>query len=143
MWLLTLFLVLLSQFEDSPLLDSGDHWIYQQSTGDLVRGGRFVSSGYSGSGDGINNPVKEAVPDIGPIPRGEWNIGKAFDHATKGTIVMRLTPKGHKAHGRTGFLIHGDNAKRNRSASNGCIILSKDARDAIAKSHIDRLVVIE
>ena len=29
---------------------------------------------YSGHGDGLNNPLLEAVADVGPIPEGKWFI---------------------------------------------------------------------
>ena len=47
---------------------------------------------------------------------------------------MRLEPRGHNAHGRDGFLIHGDNPALNGSASEGCIILGKPLRELIAAS---------
>lgn len=34
--------------------------------------------------------------------------------------------------GRSGFFIHGDNRYGNRTASHGCIILPRKARDEIA-----------
>ena len=42
------------------------------------------------------------------------------------------------AHGRSGFLIHGDNSKGDKSASEGCIILGPDVRKAIADSGLYR-----
>ncbi len=48
---------------------------------------------------------------VGPLPRGEWSIGKAFKHDKLGPVAMRLTPVGHKAHGRDSFLIQGENDK--------------------------------
>jgi hypothetical protein len=90
---------------------------------------------------GGNDHEKESVRDVGPIPCGEWTIGDEFKHETKGPIVMRLTPVGHKAHGRDGFLIHGDNSKMDRSASNGCIILSRELRERISKSGAKKLIV--
>ena len=103
-------------------------WSYLQSTGELLLDGKHVGKGYSGKGEGLNNPAKEDVENLGPIPRGEWSIGPHFKHETKGPVVMRLTPIGHKAHDRSGFLIHGDNDKMNHTASNGCIILPAELR---------------
>lgn len=121
--------------------DGGIVWAYKQTTGELLFNGKVVAKGYSGHGEGLNNPEKESVRDVGPIPRGEWNMGDAFKHETKGPLVIRLSPAGHKAHGRDGFLIHGDNSKMDRSASNGCIILAKEVREKIAKSGAKKLVV--
>lgn len=120
-----------------------DEWVYEQSTGRILLAGERIGIGYSGHGEGLDNPDEESKADIGPIPRGSWMIGEPFKHETKGPIVMRLTPVGHKAYGREGFLIHGDNAKMNKSASNGCIVLSADLRMSIATSKVKRLVVIK
>jgi hypothetical protein len=42
-------------------------------------------------------------------------------------------------YGRSGFLIHGDNSKRDNSASQGCIIVGPDARNKISIG--DKIVV--
>ena len=118
-------------------------WTYKQSTGELFREVKLVGKGYSGHGKGVNNPDFEDKRDVGPIPRGEWSIGDAFKHDKLGPVAMRLTPVGHKAHGRDSFLIHGDNNKGDRSASNGCIILSRDLREQISKGGIKRLMVVK
>ena len=118
-----------------------DAWGYKQSSGQLSLKGKVEGDGYSGKGEGLNNPDKEDVRDVGPIPRGEWSIGDPYDDKKKGPIVLPLTPVGHDAHKRTGFLIHGDNKEMNKSASNGCIILSKALREKIAKSGVKKLTV--
>lgn len=103
--------------------------------------GKVEGTGYSGKGEGVDNPDKEDVPNVGPIPRGEWSIGDPYDDKKKGPVVLPLKPVGHDAHKRTGFLIHGDNKEMNKTASNGCIILSKVLRERIAKSGVKKLVV--
>lgn len=118
-----------------------DVWVYKQNTGDLSLNGKVVGKGYSGNGKGINNSELEKEKDTGPIPRGEYAISDAFRHETKGPITMRLTPVGHKAQGRTGFMIHGDNSKADKSASNGCIILGPELRTMISTSQFKRLMV--
>ncbi len=116
-------------------------WTYQQSTGNLSFDGQLVGSGYSGAGTslaaGRNNPDLENVPNIGPIPRGLWLIGPSFSHPTKGPVCMNLSPVGHNALGRSGFMIHGNNTTND--ASEGCIILGPGLREQIANS-IDRLL---
>src|SRR5580704_5305736 len=107
-------------------------WIYSQSTGRLTRDGQFVATGYSGKGAGRNNPAEQAVPDVGPIPQGRYRIGPQFHAPVQGPCAMRLTPEGHNALGRTGFMIHGDNAAHD--ASIGCIILPPEIRQEIAAS---------
>jgi hypothetical protein len=111
-------------------------WTYHQLSGALEHNNEAVGTGYSGAGttmtaaNGRNNPALEAVHNVGPIPVGRYQIGKSFEHPHKGPVVMPLTPVGHNALGRSGFLIHGDNAQNN--ASEGCIILRRNFRDAIA-----------
>jgi hypothetical protein len=119
-----------------------DTWIYEQSTGKLLLSGKVIAEGYAGHGKGLNNPDAERERNVGPVPRGEYAIGEAFKHPTIGPVVMRLTPVGHTAHGRSGFLIHGDNRKMDRSASRGCIILPPAVRRQIAASQVKRLLVV-
>ena len=111
-------------------------WRYDQSTGDLTHDGAFVGTGYSGAGrtlaEGRNNPAMEAEKKKGPIPAGDWTIGAARKSDHTGPVSMDLTPVGHDAHGRTEFMIHGNNTADN--ASEGCIIMARGIRDEIAAS---------
>jgi lipoprotein-anchoring transpeptidase ErfK/SrfK len=130
-------------------------WEYHQKTGVLSHNGHDVyRHGYSGLGMGKNNPAKESIHGMGPIPRGRYTIGKPYDdlsqkdsvsqkvtHHGLGPHVMHLTPVGHTAHGRTLFRIHGDN--KTHTASHGCIILPPTIRDAISKSKDTDLFVKE
>lgn len=127
----------------SAQVAAADQWVYKQSTGELLLGDKVVGKGYSGNGEGLNHPDKESVRDVGPIPAGNWSVSDSFTHKTKGPVVMRLTPDGHSAQGRDGFLIHGDNSKMDQSASNGCIVLTKSLRQKIADSGIKKLVVVK
>jgi|SRR5438067_6173148 len=107
-------------------------WQYSQRTGNLYRDTVWVGAGYSGAGWGRNNPELEEVRNLGPIPRGRYRIGAAHDTADHGPHVMALAPVLHNAHGRTGFLIHGDNSTH--TASQGCIILGPHIRSQISES---------
>lgn len=110
-------------------------WTYAQSAGEMQRDGEFICVGYSGFGAGKNNPDMESVANVGPIPRGRYQIGSPFDSETHGPVVMRLTPcDGTETFGRDGFLIHGDSVSRPGGASHGCIILPRPERLAIAGS---------
>jgi Protein of unknown function (DUF2778) len=103
--------------------------IYNQSGFLTVGGVEFTA--YSGHGEGLNNPALEAVHNIGPIPRGPWEVVEWLDnYENKGSCVARLAPVGHDAHGRSGFLCHGDNPEQNHTASDGCIVAAHDARQA-------------
>jgi hypothetical protein len=60
-----------------------------------------------------------------------------------GNYHIGLTPDpGNDMHGRSGFYIHGDNGKGDRSASEGCIILPRAVRERIHDSGDTRLHVI-
>lgn len=119
-------------------------WTYNSKTGQLKDGdGNLVGTGYSGHGEGVNNPDLEAQPDVGPIPRGTYTIGDFFDDPEKGPIVAHLTPwAGINVFGRSGFMLHGDNPDGNESASLGCIIMPRDARLSVKNSGATILLVV-
>lgn len=120
---------------------SGLDWVYSQSSGTMYYspgGGvayQAVGTGYAGMGPGYNNPSMENVPFQGPIPGGEWQIGPAYQHPSKGPLTMNIDPTGNTAtHGRTDFRIHGDNSCMCRTASEGCIVLGPSVRKTIAQT---------
>ena len=118
-------------------------WIYEQSTGRLYHNGAFVERGYSGSGSGKNNPAMEGTSNVGPIPRGDYQIGAPFTHPHAGAHTMRLTPVNSTyTYGRNGFMIHGDSRAHPGHASNGCVIEGRLTRDKIWNSgdHILKVV---
>lgn len=119
-------------------------WTYSQSRGNIIANGFTEGIGYSGHGVGLNNGALEAEACIGPIPKGRWHIAEWFDnYKDKGPIVARLEPVGHDAHGRSGFLIHGDNAAMNYTASDGCIIANRNVRTNWRASNDKDIEVIE
>jgi hypothetical protein len=104
---------------------------YRQQTGQMV-GFEFGAQGYSGNGKGLNNPAMQDVHGVGPLPQGDYTIEPPHDDAKVGPFAMRLVPAAtNTMFGRGDFLIHGDNAQENHTASEGCIIMSRDARVAI------------
>ncbi len=117
-------------------------WSYAQSTGELLHDDVFEGTGYSGTGEGRNNPSMQDVHGIGPIPVGTYIIGAAYDDVGGlGPCVMHLDPaEGTNTFGRSLFRIHGDNARHD--ASHGCIILGPQIRKMIAVSSDKRLTVI-
>lgn len=111
-------------------------WTYSQSTGELRRSGILVGTGYSGAGanaaSGRNNPSMENIPNHGPIPTGQYQISAAYNHPQKGPMSMTITPVGHNALGRSGFMIHGNTHRttpRKVASSWGrrCVIRSRQA----------------
>lgn len=135
-------------------------WIFQQSTGDFglgqvqdVNNEYFVAvayvleRGYSGRGVHLNRPDAQQLVGQGPIPRGTWIIQKARYHDRLGPVSIPLAPlDGRDTFGRSGFYIHGDNRRGDKSASSGCIILSRAMRDMIVSVHASsptrRLMVV-
>jgi hypothetical protein len=115
-------------------------WTYRQIDGELMHNDEFIGTGYSGRDEGRDNPDMEAVPNVGPIPRGRYSIGPSHTSDRTGPITMDLEPIGHDACGRSDFRIHGDNT--NHDASHGCIILGRPIRNEIAASGDTELEVI-
>lgn len=120
-------------------------WTYEQASGRLLSAdGTQAGTGYSGIGSGLNNPDEQNVVDVGPLPQGQYTIGPPYDDpGGKGPVVMALTPDpSNVMFGRSGFLIHGDNANMNHTASNGCIILNLVLRNQIASSGDSSLTIV-
>jgi Protein of unknown function (DUF2778) len=125
-------------------------WTYQQSTGEIRNAEQLtgtdpyvLGSGYSGFGEGKNNPAFQDVPSVGPIPQGRYLIRGAFDSPTHGPVAMPLVPDAsNQMFGRSEFLIHGDSLAAPGSASKGCIILPRGVREAINASEDKLLVVV-
>ena len=124
--------------------------IYRQSTGEFcilspvddgVERVVFSVFGYAGNGKGRNNPDAEKIRNVGPLPKGLYTVTGPFTDAHAGALVFRLWPHvGNDMHGRSGFLIHGDNPQGD--ASRGCVILSKAARREIYRHAVRSLRVV-
>jgi RHS repeat-associated protein len=130
----------------SAIDPSGLVWIYDRATGQLSHqpdsGGppAPIDQGYSGNGNGRDNPNMSDVPNTGPIPAGTWSIGDQFRSGRTGPGAMSLSPApGTQTYGRTAFQIHGNN--RSNDASSGCIILNRPTRDLIQNSS-DRTLLV-
>lgn len=119
-------------------------WSYSQRSGELRRAGQLVAKAYSGHGEGKNNPDLQAVPRVGPIPRGRYRIGAPYDSQKVGPYALTLEPVGHDALGRSAFRIHGDSARAPGTASEGCIVPQggRPTRERIWKSGDQDLEVV-
>lgn len=121
------------------------HLEYSQSTGflGLYDKAEVVDEWtcYAGGGDGFNNPDAEHLSGVGPLPRGCYRVGIPFRHKRLGPLAFRLDHRDGATYGRTGFLIHGDNRRGDRSASSGCIIAPRAAREMIAAARPGLLLV--
>jgi RHS repeat-associated protein len=122
--------------------------VYNQTTGEISHvdssgNTTTLGHGYSGNGEGWNNPDYQYHENVGPIPEGTYDIGSQRTSANTGPAVMDLTPRsGTFTNGRTDFQIHGDNGLNNNSASQGCIVGSRKLRDAIANTGDTELEVV-
>lgn len=128
-------------------------WRWEQNTGRMFRpDGIMLAVGYSGHYDGgatggpndhRNRSLDQVLHALGPIPVGTYSIGTAFNDAGgKGPVAMHLNPDpANDMLGRSAFMIHGDSASHPGQASEGCIILPRNAREAIAADPCRVLIV--
>jgi len=118
-------------------------WTYKQSTGELFRDGTLIEKGYSGSLTNKNNPDREQVRGMGPIPRGTWKIGGTG--TSKGPLTITLIHVSGTSYGRDmrTFRMHGEKVHGIPGfASEGCIIMSHATRLLISKNIGAELEVI-
>lgn len=119
-------------------------WKYSQSQGRLWRpDGTVAGTGYAGAGEGKNNPKKQDVKNVGPLPRGAYSI-VAVGTTNKGAYCFKLIPdQVNQMFGRSGFMIHADSIKEPGTASEGCIVIPSAIRKTILDSSDRKLEVIE
>ena len=66
--------------------------------------------------------------------RGLWRMFYLYQrHAGLGPMAIALKPEGHKALGRSDFMIHADSVRKPGTASQGCIILPFAVRAQMAE----------
>ena len=119
-------------------------WTYAQKSGDLLQNGQRIATGYSGLDNGKNNPAMQAIPNMGPIPQGDWTIvGPPINTPDHGPFVLRLQPaRDTRTFGRSGFLMHGDSIESPGCASHGCIIMARTVREQVWNSGDTDLEVV-
>jgi len=118
-------------------------YTYEQLSGMLRDdAGNVIGIGYSGAGDGKNNPLMEHVVDVGPIPVGTYTItGPPFNSPSHGPFVLKLVPdpattQRIASYGRDPetFLLHGDSIQHPGTASEGCVIMDRMTRTSVAQN---------
>lgn len=121
---------------------------YQQKTGQFWdHNGNEYYLGYAGSltGNGKNDPEKQHVRNVGPLPRGLY-LMEEVSHHDKFKRCIRLVPEDESImFNRDAFYIHGFSSKKPDDSSLGCPIMSKNWRHALcdlAASHTVYLKVI-
>lgn len=119
--------------------------LYEQSTGKLRGTNSLLANAYSGNGEGLNNPALQDVHNVRPIPQGLWHMDELIEYdGEKGPHVIALSPcEGTETFGRSEFRIHGDNDLMNHSASEGCIVAPRFARDRAWEEEDKLLKVVE
>lgn len=111
-------------------------WTYESSTGlMLTPKGLTYGYGFAGHGEGLNNPDKQSLKGVGPLPVGDYKMTGWIDHDDHlgyGVIILEaLDPK--TQFGRDGFRIHGSvdwstyGLVRFLTSSNGCICYGNTA----------------
>ena len=112
-------------------------WTYQISTGRwMFPSGTLLAFCYSGAPGHVNVAADVALPDLGPIPPGRYTIGPVIPvHPELGEYVMPLEPDpANVMYGRSGLAFHGDNQLVNYSASKGCIVGPRPARERVGEN---------
>jgi Protein of unknown function (DUF2778) len=121
-------------------------WQYIQATGQiLANDGVLLTVGYAGHGVGLNNPLLQDDPSIGPIPVGIYYMQPPVDTASHGPYVIWLTPDlSNQMFGRSAFGIHGDEVENPglHLASEGCIIADRLSRQRVWASNDHILQVL-
>jgi hypothetical protein len=119
-------------------------WKYSQSSGELFNAaGTLIDTGYAGKGNAKNDPDQQCVADMGPIPRGYYNIQPAVTHPKLGPVAIPLDPDtSNTMCGRSGFFMHGDKVSDPGNASEGCVIMKRTTREGVDASDDKRLQVV-
>jgi hypothetical protein len=105
-------------------------WTYRQSTGELFHNSSLIERGYSGCLTNKNNPDRQQVKGMGPLPRGTYRVG--ITTSSKGPLTIELHQVSGESFGRSLFRIHGERTHGPAGfASEGCIIMSHSTRRLI------------
>lgn len=122
-------------------------YTFNQSTGELTDpSGAVVATGYAGGNcgknpEGRNNPDMQAVKCIGPLPEGWYDLGEPVAQSHLGPFAIPLIPDpANDMMGRGDFYLHGDTTPSG-NASEGCVIMPRNIREAV-KASGERLQVV-
>ena len=133
------------------------NWQFESSSGKLFEPtGGLMATGYAGGNcgknpEGVNNPALQDQKCIGPLPHGpkadgtpnRYTFAPVLETSKLGPWAIPLIPDSdNEMFGRGSFFIHGDTEEMNHSASEGCIILPRGVRLAMAHSSTQVIEVI-
>lgn len=116
-------------------------WVFSQRSGNMFHvapdgTATQLARGYSGNGDGENNPAAQCIADHGPLPCGLYDIGDPADlHAMTYCLPLHPHPE-NKMCGRSGFWIHDGNFNTPHGmTSEGCICLLRQDRQRMVSAN--------
>ena len=103
-------------------------WV--QAKGELKLGENVLATGYAGAPGHKNKTESEQLKNLGPIPRGGYEITLIYPkHEKFGQYCCVLKPDlKNKMFGRSAFMIHADSIAKPGEASEGCIVLGPKYR---------------
>lgn len=104
---------------------------YHFVDGDTIE---FLGCGWSGNGNGKNNPEMQHFVGIGPLPRGIYKMIDPVKHPRLGYFAIKLMPNSeNEMFGRNDFWIHGPSlsAFNHGQESKGCPIADRLLREKI------------
>ena len=105
---------------------------YDQVTGNITdEAGNLLATGWSGRGEGKNNPDMQSVHNEGPLPQGLYETGEwEHQHNGLGHDVVALHQIEGETYGRDGFFIHGPSVNPDNygEESKGCIVVPREGR---------------
>lgn len=102
-----------------------------------------VSANIAAIRQDVRDHVMESIHNIGPLPKGQYLIGRAYDHPALGPLTMNLIPDiDTEMYGRSDFRIHGDSIRAAGTASHGCIVQDHHVREQVSQSDDKRLEVV-
>lgn len=117
-------------------------WVYRSGSGDLYQNSTRIATGYAGAPGAINDPRKQNVKNVGPLPCGLYTIEPPHDSKDTGPYTLFLKPDAYnEMFGRRDFAVHGDTSPPG-NASHGCVIQSRSVRERIWKSGDRTFIVI-
>lgn len=121
-------------------------WTFIQKTGELIdASGEVWADGYSGAPGAVNDPEKQNIRNVGPIPCGWYSMEAPVDTPDHGPYVIWLKPDPeNQMFGRENFGMHGDQLEHPgmELASHGCIVAPIIARRRAWTSSDRRLQVV-
>lgn len=123
-------------------------WTYEQNTGRLLHDGVFVAKGYAGGNcgknpEGINNHAMQSIHNVGPLPVGKYAFGSMIAESQLGPDAIPLIPDpANEMFGRGHFFMHGDMIGHPGGGSEGCIVMARPIRIAVATSGDKDLEVV-